>query len=308
MRRDYKRIKLNPDEVKSAIYECKNYQELSDRFNCGRDFMRWFLIDNDLYEEYCMAHNIPVKLQKHQCCICGETGMVSKLKGNYYCRKHYNQIYRYGEVQKTIYDDNDFIEQGNVTQIVLRDKYQNIKAVTIIDTEDKVKVQGYKWYESDGYCVTKGIDPNNSIDIANVIFDDYKHKYDHANNNRLDNRKVNLRMATSQENAMNMGKKCTNTSGVTGVQPQRYRRVLTGKWVANITYNYQSIWLGVYETFDEAVLARLKGEVQYFKEFAPTYNTELKLLDLTYISKTDQLKHHIQMNLDGTIVLNERKE
>ena len=133
--------------------------------------------------------------------------MVSSLKGEYYCKKHFNQMYRYGEIQKTIYDDNDFIEQGDVTQIILRDRYQNVKAIAIIDTEDKPKVQGYKWYESAGYCITKGINPNSGIDIANVIFDDYEHKYDHANNNRLDDRKVNLRIVTSQENAMNMGKK-----------------------------------------------------------------------------------------------------
>lgn len=307
MRRDYTRIKLNPDEVKAVMNDCKNYKELCDRFDCGTDFMRHFLLDNNLYEEYCKSHNLPIKIQKHQCCVCGKTETVSPLKGKYYCKKHFNQIYRYGEIKKTIFDDNDFIEQGDITQIILRDKCQNIKAIAIIDTEDKPKVENYKWYATDGYCVTKGIDANNAIDIANVIFNDYEHKYDHANNNRLDDRKINLRIATSQENAMNMGKKCTNTSGFTGVQPQKQKKVFTGRWVANITYNYKSIWLGSYPSFDEAVLARLKGEAQYFKEFAPHYNTELKLIDATYLSKTDNLTHHIQMKLDGTIVLDEKE-
>lgn len=307
MRKDYTRIKLDPNEVKAVMNNCKNYKELCEKFNCGKDFMRHFLLDNDLYEEYCISHNLPIKLQKHQCCVCGKTETVSSLKGKYYCKKHFNQMYRYGEIQKTVYDDNDFIEQGDITQIILRDKYQNVKAIAIIDTEDKSKVQGYKWYESAGYCITKGINPNNGIDIANVIFDDYEHKYDHANNNRLDNRKVNLRIATSQENAMNMGKKCTNTSGFTGVQQQKQKGVFTGRWTAGITYKYQNIWLGSHKSFDSAVMARLKAEAQYFGEFAPHYNTELKLIDATYVSQDDNLIHHIQIQLDGTILLNEKE-
>ena len=181
-------------------------------------------------------------------------------------------MYRYGEIRETIYDKNEIIDCGNISQIVIKDKNQNFKCLCTIDTEDVPKISGYKWYESAGYCVTKGVDNQNGIDISNVIFDDFTHKYDHANNNRLDNRKLNLRVCTSHENAMNMGKKCTNTSGVTGVLPQKYRRALTGKWTANITYNYQPIWLGSYSDFDEAVLARLKGEAQYFAEFAPNYN------------------------------------
>lgn len=307
MRKDYTRIKLNVDEVRAAIYECENYNELSKKFDCGKDFIKHYLLDNDLYEEYCVAHNLPVKMIKHECSICGKTQNVAALKGVYYCKKHYNQMYRYGKIQKTIYDDNDLEEDGDITRIILRDKNQNVKAVAIIDSEDVSKISGYKWYESDGYCITKGVNPLNGIDIANVIFDDYENKYDHANNNRMDNRKINLRICTSHQNSMNMGKKCTNTSGVIGVQPQKQKKQPTGRWIATITYQYKPIWLGVYQTFDEAVLARLRGEAKYFGEFAPNYNTELGLVDLKYISQTDYLTHHIQMQLNGEIVVNEKE-
>lgn len=100
MRKDYTRIKLDPDEVKAVMNDCKNYKELCEKFNCGKDFMRHFLLDNDLYEEYCISHNLPIKLQKHQCCICSKTETVLSLKGKYYCKKHFNQMYRYGEIQK----------------------------------------------------------------------------------------------------------------------------------------------------------------------------------------------------------------
>ena len=308
MRRDYTRIKFDIDAVRAAIYECKSQYEMADKFGCSRKTIKHYLLDNDLYEEYCAAHNKPIKMTKHPCEICGETIRTEKLKGKWYCKKHYNQMYRHGMIIPTIYDDNEYITEGEITKIVLKDKKQNIVDYAIIDTEDLLKVKKYKWYISAGYCITKGIDPNNGIDICNVIFNDFEHKFDHVNHNRLDDRKINLRSVTSQQNSMNMGKKCTNTSGVTGVQPQKELGILTGRWVSNITYKYKSIWLGSYATFDEAVIARLRGEAKYFQEYSPNYNIETQQIELTYISRTDNLEHHIEMNLDGDVLVHDIKE
>lgn len=68
--------------------------------------------------------------------------------------------------------------------------------------------------------------------------------------------------------------------------------------------NYESIWLSVYGTFDEAVIARLEGEVKYFKEYSNNYKPDKHLIALEYISKTDNMKHYIELNSRGNIVTN----
>lgn len=56
-----------------------------------------------------------------------------------------------------------------------------------------------------------------------------------------------------------------NSSGITGVTWNKERR----KWQAQIVVNDKNINLGRYESFDDAVKARLEGEKKYFKDFMP---------------------------------------
>lgn len=42
-----------------------------------------------------------------------------------------------------------------------------------------------------------------------------------------------------------------------------------GKWVARIMSNYKSIHIGTFNTYEEAVLARLTKEQELCKEFGP---------------------------------------
>ena len=41
------------------------------------------------------------------------------------------------------------------------------------------------------------------------------------------------------------------------------------KWVARLKYNYKNYYLGGYENKEDAIIARLKAEKEYFKEDAP---------------------------------------
>ena len=300
------RIKLDYTFVKNAILTSNSLPQIAEKCSCGKCKVRTYIKENGLYQLYCEHLKIPYKEYiPIECEICGSTHNVNALHGKYYCKKHYNQMYRYGKECKTIYDKNDYEITDDTTNIIIRDKYQNIICNSIIDTEDLDKVNKYKWYESYGYCVTKGINKINGIDICNVIFNDYTNIYDHINNNRLDNRKENLRVVTSQQNAMNMSIKTTNKSGVAGVKKQQYRKVLTGKWTATITYKYKPIWLGVYDTFDEAVMSRLMGECRYFKEYSNNYNSLSNTIKLEYLSKQDNLIHVIEIDLNEKILKNE---
>ena len=297
------RIKLDIEIVTKAIYECKNQQEMAKRLGCGEDKLRKFLNVSGLYALYCSVHNIPYKPQRLlPCSVCGETRHTSILHGAPYCKRHYNQMWRHGKIiESTVYDKNEILIDGDTARIIIKDKRQNYKCESIIDAEDVDKIEKYKWYESYGYCVTKGIDHNNGIDISNVIFNDFESRFDHQNHNKLDNRKSNLRPVSAQQNAMNMGKKNTNRSGVTGVQRQNKN---SPRWIATITYNYKPIWLGVDEDFDNVVLYRLQGEAKYFKEYSPNYNIERNTICLKYLSKQDDMCHFIEIGMDGSVVRN----
>ena len=300
------RIKLDRGFVEEQIPLTKTLKELAGLCGCGTDKMRHYLYDNGLYKLFCETHNRkydPTK-ENRQCSICGYNKDVRNLFGKLYCKRHYNHIFRFGEpVERTIYTLNDIITEGEISKIIMRDKYQNVIAESIIDTEDINKVKDYKWYlGTGGYCVTKGVDPETGVDISNVIFNDYENRYDHISHDRLDNRKSNLRPVTQQQNAMNMGMKNTNTSGVIGVGKAKSGKIWKGRWFAVIVYNYKNKWLGSYATFDEAVHARLKGEIEYFGEYSPNYDSETKTIRLEYINPVDNIKHYVEYSLGGELL------
>ena len=83
---------------------------------------------------------------------------------------------------------------------------------------------------------------------------------DHINGDRLDNRIANLRVADDTLNARNCLKSKNNTSGHVGVVWRKDAK----KWVAQITVSYKNVYLGLFDSLDDAVAARKKAEAQYF--------------------------------------------
>jgi transcriptional antiterminator len=76
---------------------------------------------------------------------------------------------------------------------------------------------------------------------------------DHINNNPSDNRLENLRYASKMENGQNSKvSKRNKTSGVKGVYFDKER----GTYLANIVYKQRRIFLGRYETVEEAIVVR----------------------------------------------------
>jgi hypothetical protein len=87
---------------------------------------------------------------------------------------------------------------------------------------------------------------------------------DHKNGNTLDNRRSNLRIASKADNNRNMRITDRNKSGYKGV----YKHQLTERWVARISVNNKSIYLGIFKSPEEAHGAYCKAAVKYFGEFA----------------------------------------
>lgn len=85
---------------------------------------------------------------------------------------------------------------------------------------------------------------------------------DHKNRDRLDNRWENLREATrSQNNANRPGGR---PHGLKGAFFYKAR----GRWMSKIDVNRKQIYLGYYDTAEEAHAAYMAAAVHYFGDFA----------------------------------------
>lgn len=85
---------------------------------------------------------------------------------------------------------------------------------------------------------------------------------DHINHDRSDNRLENLRVVSRAENMRNKSKQNTNKTGITGVI-LIYTPKGTKRYMANIVYNNKPIFLGNYDTLEEAAAARKAAEIKY---------------------------------------------
>jgi hypothetical protein len=89
-------------------------------------------------------------------------------------------------------------------------------------------------------------------------------KLDHINGDGLDNRRENLRRATSAQNTWNSRKSTRTSNPYKGVSRSGK------KWVASICKNYTPIRIGLFETPEKAALAYDAKARELFGEFAKT--------------------------------------
>lgn len=87
---------------------------------------------------------------------------------------------------------------------------------------------------------------------------------DHINHDVHDNRKQNLRIVTNTQNTQNSKPNSNNKTGIPGVDFRKNCK----KWIARITVNGDRIFLGKFDTFEEAVQVRIEAENKYFGEYS----------------------------------------
>ena len=124
-----------------------------------------------------------------RCEFCGkseEDTRIIKSKFGTLCRKHYLQMYKHGEIKRTIYDNNKYEFNDDEVKIYMYDKEGNEIGFTLIDLEDFDKVKDYKIGIATGGYARISIDGNKML-LHNYLVD--YDMVDHINRNKLDNRK-----------------------------------------------------------------------------------------------------------------------
>ena len=92
------------------------------------------------------------------------------------------------------------------------------------------------------------------------------HHVDHINGNKLDNRRVNLRVATYTQNQANRHRlNRNNSSGHRGI----VWMAAWGKWRAQIMANRKAYHLGLFVDLESAIQARREAELRLWGETCP---------------------------------------
>lgn len=149
----------------------------------------------------------------------------------------------------------------------------------LIDKDDYEAVSKYVWHKTKGgYWMTVYSDEpykQTHLKLHKLVTRTSSTELiDHVNRDKNDNRKCNLRVCDLYENARNSSIAKNNTSGFIGVSYNKQRK----EWKASIHQKSddrnrtggKELFLGWYKNKEDAIVARLKGELKYFgKDFAP---------------------------------------
>lgn len=156
--------------------------------------------------------------------------------------------------------------------------------VAMVDDEDFERVSKYNWYACKarkyGYYAVTNIYINGVRTLLRmhrlIIIAEKGNEIDHINNERLDNRRCNLRSITHSQNIIN--------SNILSAKTSKYRGICyhkkVGKFKASIGFNNKSYHLGYFKNEIDAMLAYNKKAIELHGEFAglntPTFEDQFK--------------------------------
>ncbi|MFT8349263.1 hypothetical protein [Clostridium saccharoperbutylacetonicum] len=191
---------------------------------------------------------------------CKVEGCLNKYYGKGYCSRHYAQFRKYGKVlERTRFDKNNIEIDKNEPSIAYMDIYNKKGEVickVIINSDDIEKVKNTKWKAKDGSHIDS---TTGTFTLGECILGTQEKGYKtiHKDGNNLNYKRDNL--ISEKVNRIN-NKFKHNTSGRKGVYKIVRKGEFTGFYMASITYNKKTIYLGIRKDFDEAVKLREEKE------------------------------------------------
>ena len=165
------------------------------------------------------------------------------------------------------YNQNEFklSEENNCCIVVIRDAFGEPIREILIDYNSILKLATYKMSKSHDYIMlSKKGDEFDGFSLHRFLLNAKKGEVvDHINRNKDDYRLSNLRKTNHSGN--NRNRSSVDLDNVLGV----FYRNDRDKFFSRLTLNKKILSLGTFNTFKEAVIARLNGEIKYYKEYSP---------------------------------------
>ena len=136
--------------------------------------------------------------------------------------------------------------------------HSKARHIKIGDLAGCIHNKGYWWIRIDGkrflahhiiWFIAKGYWPKNQID--------------HIDGKKLNNAITNLREVTNQQNSWNSYKRKNNVSGYKGVSWHNYSK----KWQVSIFVENKKIYIGVFESKNDAARAYNEAAIKYHGEY-----------------------------------------
>ena len=154
---------------------------------------------------------------------------------------------------------NPYYYYDTYATITLFRRNKSIAGFTKIDLPDVEKCCNIRWYMQEGYASSVQYGKLHNY-LLNRDTSSQKIICDHINQDRLDNRRFNLRITNQSINAFNSPVYSNNISGTKGVRWHKRKK----KWFSRITFQGKQIHLGVFDDEEDAITARKHAELKYF--------------------------------------------
>ena len=149
----------------------------------------------------------------------------------------------------------------------------NIALPILVDDEDYEELNAHTWNISKNGYVRRSVwkDGKNTGEAMHrrIMSAPKGMDVDHIDQNRLNNQKANLRLATRSQNMANLRLKKKSTAhskykGVSLMQNAKLKR----PWIAYIKIDYKNIYIGYFDTEEDAAYAYDQFAIQLFDDYS----------------------------------------